>query len=193
MPIPEIFKSDTFWAAFSALVAFAALSGTVGGAVLAIFRAGRWRRLQAALDKERKFYEEQARRVTPEPIRLPEESAIDRYATSIRSGLLALTQLTGEQRDKVKDKVRALLSQLRATHATLVEALKPFTTNSARKFFDDFDSFNQHYGNRHEPLSAPSEEPKMENIRLQNFRIRYQEKGFSEKLISLVAINCTYS
>ncbi|PKY59541.1 hypothetical protein RhiirA4_482355 [Rhizophagus irregularis] len=50
----------------------------------------------------------------------------------------------------------------------------------------DFNSFNQHYGNRHESSSASSEEPKMENVRLQNFRIRYQEKGFSEKAIKLL-------
>ncbi|RGB24984.1 hypothetical protein C1646_675948 [Rhizophagus diaphanus] len=50
----------------------------------------------------------------------------------------------------------------------------------------NFNSFNQHYGNRHEPSSASSEEPKMENVRLQNFRIRYQEKGFLKKAIELL-------
>ncbi|CAB4407168.1 unnamed protein product [Rhizophagus irregularis] len=44
----------------------------------------------------------------------------------------------------------------------------------------DFNSFNQYYGSRYE---SSSEEP---NVRLQNFRIRYQEKGFSKKTIELL-------
>jgi hypothetical protein len=142
----QIFKSETFWAAFSALVAFATLVGGILAAVIARFKTGNWRRLQATLDKERKFYEEQARRITSEPIRLPEESIIDRYLSSIQNGLLAIAQLSDEQRDKTKDKIRSLITQLRATHETLVNALTPFTTNDAKKFFDGFDALNQNFG-----------------------------------------------
>lgn len=142
----QIFKSETFWAAFSALVAFVALAVSIAVPGIAMFKAGKWRRLQAALDKERKFYEERARRVTPEPIRLPEESATDRYLSSIQNGLLAIAQLSDEQREKTKDKIRNLISQLRATHTTLVQTLKPFTANDAKKFFDEFDAFNQNFG-----------------------------------------------
>jgi hypothetical protein len=144
--MPQLFESETFWAAFSALVAFAALVGGIGGVVIAMLKAGKWRRLQATLNKERKFYEEEARRVTPEPIRLPEESAIERYLSSIQTGLLAIAQLSDEQREKTKDKIRDLISHLRTTHTTLVEALKPFTTNDAKKFFEEFDLFNQNFG-----------------------------------------------
>lgn len=152
-----IISSEIFWSAFGALVAFAALVGSIGGAVIALLRVRKTRQFQTTLDKERKFYEEQARRVTPETIKLPEESAIDKYISSIQNGLLAISQLSDEQREKVKDKIRDLISQLRATHTTLVEALKPFTTNDAKKFFDEFDLFNQNFGALYNAGNIPHE------------------------------------
>ena len=144
--IPGILKSELFWSAFSALIAFAVLVGTIGGAVIALLRSHRAGRLQATLDHERKFYEEQARRVAAEPVKFPEDSAIDRYLYSIKSGLIAIGELSQEQRTGVKERIRELISQLRATHTTLIHALKPFTTNDSKKFFEGFDQFNQDFG-----------------------------------------------
>nr|MBS0019202.1 hypothetical protein [Gammaproteobacteria bacterium] len=141
-----LLKSQLFWSAFSALIAFAALVGTIGGAVIALLRSRSAARLQATLDHERKFYEEQGRRVAAEPIKFPEDSAIDRYLDSIKSGLIAIGELSQEQRGGVKDRIRELISELRATHTTLIDALKPFTTNDAKKFFEGFDQFNQDFG-----------------------------------------------
>jgi len=67
--IPGILKSELFWSAFSALIAFAVLVGTIGGAVIALLRSHRAGRLQATLGHEHKFYEEQARRVAAEPVK----------------------------------------------------------------------------------------------------------------------------
>jgi hypothetical protein len=78
------------------------LVGSIAVAALALLKASKWRRLQATLDKERKFYEERARRVTLEPIRLPEESVMDIYLDSIQSELLANAQLSDEQRVKLR-------------------------------------------------------------------------------------------
>jgi len=153
--MPAIFQSDIFWSAFGALVTFAALVGSIGGVIIAMLKRGKWRRLQTKQDRERKFYEEHARRVTPDPIWLPEEYTIDQYLQSIQNGLLAIAQLPDEQRDRTKDKIRSLISQLRATHATLVKALKPFTTNDAKKFFEEFDKFNQDFGELYDTGNVP--------------------------------------
>jgi polyhydroxyalkanoate synthesis regulator phasin len=147
--MPELsglFKSDVFWSALSALIAFAALLGTIGAAVNALLKSRMATRLQATLVHERTFYQEQARRVADELIKFPEESAIDRYLDSVKSGLVAIGELSKEQRRGAKDRIRELISQLRATHTTLVNALKPFTTNDAKKFFEGFDQLNQDFG-----------------------------------------------
>jgi hypothetical protein len=142
----DLFKSEIFWSAFGALVAFAGLVGTICVAIIALLKAHEGRRLQAVLNEERKFYEEKARRVIPPPVELPEKAITDRYLNSIQSGLLAIVQLPHEQRNKTKGEIRKLISQLRTTHETLVQALKPFTTNNAKRFFEEFDQFNQDFG-----------------------------------------------
>jgi hypothetical protein len=60
--------------------------------------------------------------------------------------LLAIANLPEEERKRTKKELRELLSQLRATHATLVQTLKLFTTNDAKTFFEEFDDFNQNFG-----------------------------------------------
>src|SRR5262249_13860899 len=64
----------------------------------------------------------------------------------IRDGLTTIRNLNEQQRASTKEKLRELISQLRATHATLVESLKLFTTNDAAVFFEQFDTFNQNFG-----------------------------------------------
>ncbi|WP_019502233.1 hypothetical protein [Pseudanabaena sp. PCC 6802] len=151
----NILTSETFWAAFSALVAFAALLFTIVGVIIAMYTAGKWRRLQSALQKERKFYEEQARRVAHPTINLPGESTTERYLKSIDNGLLAIAQLSSEQREHTKDKLRDLLGQLRATHTTLVNELKPFMEDNAKKFFKGFNKFNRNFGVRYDAGNIP--------------------------------------
>lgn len=140
------FQPEVFWSAFGALVAFAALLGSAATGTYALFKAGRRRRLQGMLDKERQFYEKQARRVVPASRRPSQESTADQYIRGIRDGLTTIGKLDEKQRAATKDKLRELIDQLRATHATLVEALKPFTTNDATVFFEQFDTFNQNFG-----------------------------------------------
>lgn len=135
------FQSEVFWSALGALVAFAALLGSATAGAYALYKVGRRRKLQRVLDKERQFYEKQARRVGP-----PQESTADQYIRDIRDGLRTIGKLDEKQRVATKVKLRELIDQLRATHKTLVEALKPFTTNDATVFLAQFDTFNQNFG-----------------------------------------------
>ena len=70
----------------------------------------------------------------------------DQYVRGIRDGLTTIGKLDESQRAAAKEKLRDLIRQLRATHKTLVEALKPFTTDRTTVFFDKFDDFNQNFG-----------------------------------------------
>ena len=149
------FQSEVFWSAFGALVAFAALLGSVVAGTYALFKAGRRRRLQGVLDKEREFYEKQARRVVAASKGPSQESTADHYVRGIRDGLTTIGKLDEKQRAATKDKLRELIGQLRATHATLVEALKPFTTNDATEFFKQFDTFNQNFGALYDSGNIP--------------------------------------
>lgn len=141
----DIYTSQIFWAAFAALVAFATLLGVNARVIIIWLNAGKLKRLQASLDKERKLYEMYAMQVATEIIKLPEESAIESYLTAIKDGVLAIAELPDDKREKIKDKVRKLISELQKTHETLVRSLKLFTTNSAKIFFDDFEKFNDDF------------------------------------------------
>lgn len=144
--MPTAFQSEVFWSAFGALVAFGALLGSAAAGTYALLKAGRRRRLQGVLDKERQFYEKVARRVVAAPKGPLQESTADQYIRGIRDGLATIAKLDEKQRAATKAKLRELIDQLRATHRTLVEALKPFTTNEATVFFEQFDTFNQNFG-----------------------------------------------
>lgn len=146
------FQSEVFWSAFSALVAFAALFGSAAAGTYALFKAVTRRRLQSVLDKERQFYEKQARRVELITNRQP---TADQYIRDIKDGLTIIGKMDEKQRVAAKDKLRELIDQLRATHATLVEALKPFTTNKVTVFFEEFDAFNQNFGSLYNSGNIP--------------------------------------
>ncbi|MFS8978262.1 DUF3294 domain-containing protein [Cupriavidus necator] len=148
-------QSDVFWSAISALAAFAGLLGSAAAGTYALFKAGRRRRLQGVLDKERQFYENQARRVVSPSNGSPQGSTADQYIRDIRDGLMTIGKLDEKQRPAAKDKLRELIDQLRATHATLVETLEPFTTNDATVFFDQFDKLNQHFGSLYHSGNIP--------------------------------------
>jgi hypothetical protein len=138
------FQSEVFWSAFGALVAFAALLGTAAAGTFPLVKAWRRRRLQRVLDKERQFYETLARRVVATgPL---QQSTADRYVNGIRDGLATISKLDAKQRATTKVKLQELIGQLRATHETLVGALKLFTTNNASVFFDKFEEFNRNFG-----------------------------------------------
>jgi hypothetical protein len=142
----DIFQSSTFWSAFGALIAFAGLVVTITGLIVAFLKGTKWKRLQKTLDNERRFYEEQARRVQQKPIRLPEESIIDQYLNSIEKGLLSIDALKPKERSAIKDRLSKLISELRTTHATLVENLKLFTTDDVKDFINNFNVLNQNFG-----------------------------------------------
>jgi len=150
------FQSEVFWAAFGALVAFAALLGSAAGGTYALFKSGRRRRWQTVLDKERQFYEKQARRVVPAP-KGPPQSTADIYIRSVKDGLTTIGELDEKQRAATKDKLREPIDQLRATHATIVKVLKPFTTNDATVFFKQFDTLNQDFGELYHNGKIPHE------------------------------------
>lgn len=149
------FQSDVFWSAFGALVAFAGLLGSIAAGMYGLFKAVRRRRLQVVLDNERKFYQQKARRVVPTFDGSPTEPLANQYIRSIRDGLATIGNLDEKQRATTKKQLRELIDQLRATHATLVEALKPFTTNDATEFFDQFDKFNMNFGALYDSGSIP--------------------------------------
>lgn len=144
--MPTTLQSEVFWSAFGALVAFATLLGAAAAGAYPLLKAVRRRRLQSVLDEERQFYEKVARRVVAVPKGPLQESTADQYIRGIRDGLATIARLDEKQRAATKDKLRELIGQLRATHGTLVEALKLFTTNDATVFFEQFDTFNQNFG-----------------------------------------------
>ncbi|WP_157662065.1 hypothetical protein [Burkholderia ubonensis] len=149
------FKSEVFWSAIAALVAFAGLLGSSTAGVYALLKAVRRRRLQSVLDRERQFYESQARRVVSVYNTSPEKSAADQYIRDVRDGLTTIGKLDEKQRRDAKEKLHELIDQLRATHATLVKTLKPFTTSNAAAFFDQFDKFNQDFGEVYDSGNIP--------------------------------------
>jgi hypothetical protein len=124
-------------AALSAIVALLALLLThfVGRKRL------RYWRLQRALNKERGFYSTK-RAPTGQPSADRSEAITGQYTSSVAAGLLGFEQLPEEALRETRSELRRLLSNLRATHATLVAALEPFSLTDARKFFEEFDSYS---------------------------------------------------
>lgn len=72
---------------------------------------------------------------------LPEQG----YLSSVALSLRGFEALPADALKSSKAQLRGLLSSLRATHQTLVSALKPFSIGDARKFFEEFDSFAQEF------------------------------------------------
>ncbi len=131
--MPEIFKSELFWAAFSGIIAFVALLWSPLGNLFPYFRK---RRLQITLNKERNFYEHQIARINP-------DDDMAGYISTIKNALQTIGGFSIEQQAIIKAKLRDLIKELRATHKTLVDHLKPFTTNDANSFLKEFDTTNQ--------------------------------------------------
>jgi hypothetical protein len=140
--------TEAFWAAVGVLV-------TIGGLLVALRKWVRNSQLQTVLNNERRFYEVQARRVAPPAVKLPEESAIDRYIHSINTGLVSIEELPESVKREAKERIRKLIAQLSATHASLIKALSPFEITEAKRFFEGFDQFNQEFGSLYNAGEIP--------------------------------------
>lgn len=129
----QIFKSELFWAAFSGIIAFAALLWTPLGNLIPYFRR---RHLQRTLNNERNFYKQQVIRNKP-------DDDMVSYLSTVKNALQTIGGLSNEKQVEIKIKLRSLIEELRATHKTLVESIMPFTSDDANWFLKEFDIINQ--------------------------------------------------
>jgi len=138
----EWFKEDWVWKAIGAVVAIAGCIVTV----LAFLRGTRWRywRLQRILDKERSYYaaKSSARSTVGENL---VQGTAQSYFSSVNMGISGIENLPPHAKTIAREKLKALLLNLRTTHQTLVTVLEPFSTGDAKKFLEEFDSCNSEF------------------------------------------------
>jgi hypothetical protein len=138
----EWIKHDWVWKAIGGVVGIAAFLV----ALLTFLRGTRLRysRLQRILDKERSFYA-----AMPSPRSTIDEDLVQRtaqtYFSSVNRGISGIERLPPDATRVAREKLRVLLLNLRTTHQTLVTVLEPFSTGDAKKFFEEFDSFNSKF------------------------------------------------
>lgn len=134
----EWLKQPWFWGAVSAV---AAVLGFLFTHLIGKRRFRYWR-LQRVLDSERSFYSAIAapRLGGSEPLA---EGITQRYVASVDQGLVGVSQLSPTTPKEAKEQLRRLISNLRATHQTLVTALEPFSLADAKQFFEGFEGFSQ--------------------------------------------------
>ncbi|MBK8752348.1 MAG: hypothetical protein IPL99_12190 [Candidatus Competibacteraceae bacterium] len=134
----EWLKQPWFWGAISAV---AAVLGFLFTHLIGKRRFRYWR-LQRVLDAERSFYSAIAapRQGGSEPLA---EGITQRYVASVDQGLVGVSQLSPTTPREAKEQLRRLISNLRATHQTLVTAIEPFSLADAKQFFEGFEGFSQ--------------------------------------------------
>jgi hypothetical protein len=136
-----------FWTAVGSIAALFTL-------ILALLQTTRMKylRLQRIQNKERSFYDSVHRApINPEPDSV--EAKTQGYLESVDRSLRGLKILPDTERQQAREKLKILISNLRATHETLVTVLEPFSTTDVKKFFEEFDSLNSkfstlYYGGR---------------------------------------------
>ncbi|HKF48816.1 MAG TPA: hypothetical protein VKB38_15765 [Terracidiphilus sp.] len=133
-----MFKQPVFWAAASAIIA---LLGFVFTHLVGRHWMRYWR-LQRLLDRERSFYTTYTTMPRPPSAALIDiaGSQTQQYVSSVTQSLEGFDALPTETVRQSKAELRRLLSNLRATHQTLVSALEPFSITDAKEYFERFDS-----------------------------------------------------
>jgi hypothetical protein len=135
----EWFKEDWLWKAIGGVVGLAAFIV----ALLTFLRGTGWRyrRLQRILDKERSFYAAIPSHQSAVGHTLVQGTA-QTYFSAVNRGISGIDSLPPDARTVAREKLKALLLNLRTTHQTLVTILEPFSTGDAKKFLEEFDGFN---------------------------------------------------
>jgi hypothetical protein len=119
-----------FWSAIGVLIALATLFNLKS-------RPLRFWRLQRLLNRERRFYESFPASPPP-PESDSEEGRESAYIAAVEDGVAAIEGLSPAERRAAATNLVELIGTLQATHATLVEALQPFSEMEVKTFLADW-------------------------------------------------------
>lgn len=130
----DLLRSELFWAAFGGIIALVALLWTPIGSLIPYFRK---RRLQHLLIAERKFFESNP------PVGQTDQ--VTRYIGAVKNALQTISKLGPADTKIITENLRRLIGELRATHVTLANTMKPFRMENATKFLEVFDDIIQDF------------------------------------------------
>jgi hypothetical protein len=139
----DLLKSEVLWTALGSIVALVAV-------VAPVYLLLRRRRLQRILNDERRFYETIPHGQLQNDMLRDYLGAVDRSVTGLES-------LPTAERQKAREKLVALIGNLRSTHESLVKAIQPFSLADAKAFLDGFYKFQADFSSLYHAGSIPSD------------------------------------